>query len=79
MYIQYVMKILMNFLFGKFPKIFTKKGEIQHDLSPHSWKNWKRRYKEGIEYNWKQHKGKRHQSHSSHNSVKLNSNKTQNY
>lgn len=53
------MKVILDFLFGKFPKIFTEKGEVQHHLNPHVWKLWKKRYKEGFEYNWRQHKGMR--------------------
>ena len=56
------MKVLMNFLFGKFPKIFNKSGDVQHSLSAHSWNHWQKRYKEDCEYNWKFHKGKRKQT-----------------
>ena len=53
------MKVILNFLFGKFPKIFNKGGAVQHDLADRSWNHWQKRYKESCEYNWKLHKGKR--------------------
>ena len=50
-------KKIMNFIFGKFPQIFNKKGEISHDLGDESWDQWKNRYKTK-EYNWKNHSGR---------------------
>lgn len=60
---------VINFLFGSFPKIF-KKNQVHHNLDPHSWKEWKNRYKEGEEYNWRRHSGKRHTSKVSSHPVK---------
>ena len=51
---------LMNFLFGKRPDIFNKKGEVEHQLKGNSWSEWKNRYIQGKEYNWKKHSGIRY-------------------
>ena len=51
------MKIL-DFLFGKKPPIFNKKGEVSHKMRKKSWEDWKDRYKEGPEYDWRRHSGK---------------------
>ncbi len=48
---------LMNFLFGKKPDIFNKKGQVEHQLKKESWEEWENRYKEGREYDWTQHTG----------------------
>ena len=48
---------LLNFLFGKKPGIFNKKGRVEHRLEDRSWAEWKNRYTEGIEYDWKNHSG----------------------
>ena len=31
-YIGFMKKKIMDFLFGKFPQIFNKKGQVSHDL-----------------------------------------------
>ena len=59
------MKKLMDFLFGRFPKIFNKEGAVCHNLSQNRWNQWKDRYKKGHEYNWKRHKGTRREPPSS--------------
>ncbi len=48
---------LMNFLFGKKPDIFNKKGRVEHKLKKNSWSEWKNRYTHGQEYDWKHHSG----------------------
>ena len=50
----------MNFLFGKKPDIFDEKGEIEHKHQKNMWSEWKKRYTEGQEYNWKKHSGLRY-------------------
>ena len=50
----------MNFLFGKKPDIFNKKGHPQHNLKESTWKGWKKRYSEGQEYDWSKHSGMRY-------------------
>ena len=54
-----MMKSILHFLFGKMPDIFSQKGEVEHTRNSHSWSQWKRRYINGSEYNWKQHEGMR--------------------
>ena len=51
---------LMNFLFGKKPDIFNKKGCVEHQLKGDSWSEWKDRYTQSTEYNWKKHSGMRY-------------------
>ena len=53
------MKSIMNFLFGKMPNIFSQKGEVGHTRRSSAWTDWKKRYAEGFEYNWKRHSGMR--------------------
>ena len=52
-----ITQVLSDFLFGKSPKIFDKKGEVEHDLGDKKWKSWDARYKESQEYNWRNHAG----------------------
>jgi len=60
---------ILNFLFGRAPKIF-KKDQVHHKLNPHSWKEWEERYQQGEDYNWRRHSGKRYESKASPHSVK---------
>ena len=46
----------MEFLFGKKYPIFNKKGKIQHSRETFV-KEWKARYKNNPNYNWKNHAG----------------------
>lgn len=48
---------LKNFLFGKKPPIFNKKGEVEHQLGTKRWSEWNDRYQHGAEYDWRQHDG----------------------
>ena len=48
---------IMDFLFGRFPRIFNKKGEVVHDLGSPSWKGWKDRYHKA-DYDWRNHSGR---------------------
>jgi hypothetical protein len=50
---------ILDFLFGKSPKIFDKDGKVRHDLGQKKWDNWNKRYHEGAQYNWKNHTGVR--------------------
>ena len=49
---------LLDFLFGKKPPIFDKKGMVQHQLKEKSWSEWKDRYIESPENDWRHHSGK---------------------
>ncbi|MGI9549372.1 MAG: hypothetical protein ACR2M7_05325 [Bdellovibrionales bacterium] len=51
----------MNFLFGKKYPIFNKEGKIQHrrDLF---FKEWKERYTQDSNKNWKNHSGRAFQN-----------------
>ena len=48
----------LNFLFGKKPDIFNKKGQVEHQLNKDLWEKWQNRFAEGQEYDWTQHSGK---------------------
>lgn len=48
---------ILDFLFGKSPKIFDKDGQVRHDLPKSKWENWNNRYQNGSEYNWRNHVG----------------------
>ncbi len=48
---------LLDFLFGKKPPIFNKKGHVEHELKGDSWAKWKDRYRYGSEYDWRKHSG----------------------
>jgi hypothetical protein len=48
---------LLDFLFGKSPKIFDKDGRVRHELPKTKWENWNNRYQMGAEYNWRNHVG----------------------
>lgn len=50
---------ILDFLFGKSPKIFDKNGTVRHDLPKEKWEEWNKRYQQGQEYNWRNHKGTR--------------------
>ena len=53
------MGAILDFLFGKSPKIFDKDGRVRHDLPKEKWENWNNRYHQGSEYNWRNHNGMR--------------------
>ena len=48
---------LLNFLFGKKPDIFNKRGMVEHQLKGDSWSLWKNRYTHGRDYDWTKHSG----------------------
>ncbi len=48
---------ILDFLFGKSPKIFDKNGRVNHDLKKKQWDDWNNRYLQGREYNWRNHTG----------------------
>ena len=51
---------LIQFLFGKKPDIFNKNGKVEHQRKKNVWKDWKNRYINGKEYDWKKHSGIRY-------------------
>ena len=53
------MGMILDFLFGKSPKIFDEKGRVRHDLPKEKWDAWNARYQQGAEYNWRNHMGTR--------------------
>ena len=57
---------LLDFLFGKKPPIFNKKGTVEHQLKKNSWSKWKNRYIENPENDWRQHSGKSFNEETSH-------------
>ena len=50
------MKKLMDFLFGKKYPVFNKEGEIEHSRKK-SFEEWKSRYKNSPERDWRNHSG----------------------
>ena len=48
---------IMDLLFGKKPRIFNKKGEVEHHLSEEKWRAYRDRYLQSTEHNWKRHEG----------------------
>lgn len=48
---------VVQFLFGKGPDIFDKKGRVRHNLPQEKWDSWNRRYMAGAEFNWHNHRG----------------------
>lgn len=48
---------ILSFLFGAKPEIFDQNGNVQHQLPRKRWDQWKKRYSEGEEYNWRNHTG----------------------
>ena len=57
-----MLRKILEFLGGKQPQIFNKKGEVQHDLPNKKWKDWDERNRNNPEYNWKQHTGRSSQT-----------------
>lgn len=53
-----MLKKLLEFIGGKNPNIFNKKGKVQHNLGDKRWQAWEEKNKSNPEYNWKQHKGR---------------------
>ncbi|MCB0414217.1 MAG: hypothetical protein KDD50_07780 [Bdellovibrionales bacterium] len=51
------MGTILDFLFGKSPKIFDKDGNVQHNLPKEKWENWQKRYTSNPQYNWQNHTG----------------------
>ena len=51
------MKIL-EFLFGKKPQIFNKKGEVCHQLEEKKLSFWEKRYSCDPDKDWRNHKGR---------------------
>ncbi len=56
-----MLRKVLEFLGGKNPKIFNKKGEVQHDLGDEKWQAWDQKNRTNPEYNWRQHTGRSYQ------------------
>lgn len=48
---------ILQFLFGKGPEIFNKKGAVQHDLGKKKWTDWGDRFMKNPNYDYMKHKG----------------------
>lgn len=46
---------LLDILFGKAPKIFNKKGNVQHDLGKQKWSGWSDRFTKDPNYDYTKH------------------------
>jgi hypothetical protein len=51
------MGTILDFLFGRRPKIFDQDGTVRHNLPKEKWDQWDNRYQQGAEYNWRNHTG----------------------
>jgi len=52
------MSALLDFLFGKDPKIFDEKGQVRHKFPEKKWLEWQNRFK-NPDYNWREHSAKK--------------------
>lgn len=52
-----IFKPITDFLFGKDPEIFDEGGKVRHNLGDKAWENWKNRFKNNPENNWRHHVG----------------------
>ncbi len=50
---------VLNFLFGKDPDIFDSAGRVRHQFPDSKWKAWDARIRDGKEYDWKNHSGRK--------------------
>ncbi len=57
-----ILKIIADFIGGKDPENFDKKGEIFHQHPKKKWQDWDNRFSNNSEYDWKQHSGASHTS-----------------
>lgn len=49
---------ILGFLFGYKPKIkITEKGRVAHVHTEKKWDDWKNRFRQNPDYNWKRHAG----------------------
>ncbi|MCC6137564.1 MAG: hypothetical protein IT287_02960 [Bdellovibrionaceae bacterium] len=48
---------ILQFLFGKPPEIFNKKGAVQHDLGKKKWAGWSDRFAKDPNYDFTKHVG----------------------
>lgn len=53
-----MLKKILDFIGGKNPDIFNKRGQVEHHLGDKKWQEWDERMRANPEYNWKQHSGK---------------------
>jgi hypothetical protein len=52
-----MLKSVLDFLFGKSPGIFSKKGSVQHDLGKKKWNQWTDRFSKDPNYDFTKHRG----------------------
>ncbi len=52
------MSKLLDFLFGKSPKIFDEMGRVRHNFPEEKWQQWNNRLLKNPEYDWKNHTAK---------------------
>ncbi len=49
---------LLSLIFGKKPKvIFTDDGRVVHKHPEKKWEDWKNRFRQNPDYNWRSHSG----------------------
>lgn len=48
---------ILQFLFGKPPEIFNKKGSVQHKLGKKKWTDWSDRFSKDPNYDFTKHSG----------------------
>lgn len=49
---------ILSFLFGKKPKVnFSENGRVYHDHPEKKWEDWKNRFRQNPDYNWRDHTG----------------------
>lgn len=48
---------ILDFLFGKAPKIFDANGNVVHKLPDERWQAWRNRFDKNPELDWHKHKG----------------------
>lgn len=51
------MSKILDFLFGKSPKIFDNNNNVRHDLPKETWEAWQKRYFSDPDRNWRNHSG----------------------
>lgn len=53
-----IFKAIGDFLFGKDPAIFDKRGRVRHTFPEQKWKAWDQRIRDSSEYDWRDHAGR---------------------
>ena len=52
-----MLKKILEFMGGKNPKIFNRKGQVEHDLGNERWSEWDAKIRTSPDYDWKRHTG----------------------